>query len=312
MDPTPLAPATEPDIFHAAVKSPSPEDVRLLSEVAMVGDELRPGYELAGRYLVESEVGVGSMARVYRAIDRRSGTTVAIKVLRRELLASVSASRFVREIDYLQALEHPNILTVIDSGRSGELLYFVTPFVFGETLRLRIARDGVVTPEVLVSIMEQLGDALDYAHARNIVHRDVKPENILCEGSRVVLCDFGIARAVILSAAEERLSSSGIMLGTPKYTSPEQVVPDQAVDGRCDIYALGCVAYELLTGEPPFTGASAQAILTSHVVKAPRPLASVRPDLGPGVERTVLRALAKEPAARPQSGAEFVAGLRGR
>jgi serine/threonine-protein kinase len=251
------------------------------------------------------------MAIVYQARDRETDADVAIKVLRRELAQSVSAQRFLREITYLRTLRHPGILPILDSAEQSDSMFFVMPYFAGETLRQRLRRDGPFAEEEVTRIVTDLASALDYAHQRNIVHRDLKPENVLLTASDAVLCDFGVARAIILSSNDARLSSSGIAVGTPCYMSPEQHHMDATIDGRCDIYALGCVAYEMLTGEPPFTSASVLALIAAHTSQPPRSIRSVRPEVSPAAEAAILAALAKRAAERPPTGAAFVARFRG-
>jgi serine/threonine-protein kinase len=250
------------------------------------------------------------MAMVYQARDRETDADVAIKVLRRELAQSVSAQRFQREIAYLRALQHPGILPILDSAEHGDSMYFVTPYFAGESLRQRLVRDGPCAEADVTSIASDIAAALDYAHQRNIVHRDLKPENVLLAGSRAVICDFGVARAITLSSSEPRLSSSGVAVGTPSYMSPEQHIGEADIDGRCDIYALGCVTYEMLTGEPPFSSGSTLALMAAHTSQPPRSIRSVRPSVPPAMEAAVLAALAKRPDERPPSGAAFVAWFR--
>jgi serine/threonine protein kinase len=261
---------------------------------------------LSSRYEIVREVGQGSMARVYLAVDQRDGRQMAIKVLRPELASTVSTARFLREIHYLLMLEHRGILPILDAAESGQLLYFVMPYAEGPTLRARLIADGPLSLTESLCVASELADALDYAHGHNILHRDLKPENILFHDGRVVLCDFGVARAIVLSSTDEVLSSSGIALGTPSYMSPEQTLLDAPLDGRCDIYALGCVVYEMLTGEVPFTGVSHLALAAAHASAPPRPIRTVRSDVPAAIEAAVFRALAKSVADRPPSGRAFV------
>jgi serine/threonine-protein kinase len=266
--------------------------------------------ELSGRYTLEREIGQGGMARVFLGHDGVTGDTVAIKVLRPELVASVSAARFHREIRHLRTLRHPNILPLLDSGQEGELLYFSMPYVEGDTLRIRLDRVGVLPLEETLTVVAQLSSALDYAHAHNIVHRDLKPENILFADDRVLLCDFGISRAIVASSTEDMLSSSGVAVGTPSYMSPEQALHGAAVDGRTDIYALGCLTYEMLAGEPPFSGRTLLSLIARHANQAPRSIRSVRPEIPPQVEAAIHAAMAKTVEARPPSAAAYLALVR--
>src|SRR2546425_12272624 len=237
------------------VSSPRPRHMADLLE--------RVRASLAGRYTIERELGRGGMATVYLARDLKHDRPVALKVLRPELAASVGAERFLREIQVTAHLTHPNILPLLDSGRADDFLYYLTPYVEGEPLRNRLDREGQLPVAEAVRLAASVADALDYAHRHDIVHRDIKPENILLEEGQPVVADFGIARA--LHAAEGgNLTETGVTLGTAAYMSPEQATGDQ-VDGRTDIYSLGCVLYEMLAGEPPYTGATAQAISAQRI-----------------------------------------------
>src|SRR5207253_2378003 len=207
---------------------------------------------------------------------------VAIKVLHPELAAAVGANRFLREIQLAARLQHPHIVALHDSGETDGLLYLVMPYVAGESLRARLDREPQVPIPEAVRIMGDVAQALGYAHSLGVVHRDIKPENILLEDSHAVVADFGIARA-ITAAGSDRLTETGIALGTPAYMSPEQGTEDGEVDGRSDLYALGCVAYEMLAGAPPFTGPTAQAILARHAVDPVAPIRTVRETVPPGV-----------------------------
>ncbi|HEX3160057.1 MAG TPA: serine/threonine-protein kinase, partial [Gemmatimonadaceae bacterium] len=265
-------------------------------DVTGIGD--RPLVALAGRYEVERELGRGGMATVWLATDTTSGQLVAIKMLHPDLTAALGARRFQREIEIERSLDHPHILSITDAGEAGGHLYYVMPYVRGESLRARLQRDGPLPVEDALRLATQVARALAYAHARGIVHRDVKPENILLdEDGQAILADFGIARA--LSAdQEQRLTQTGVTLGTPTYMSPEQCMAEKGLDGRSDIYSLGCVLFEMLAGEPPFTGANAQAVTARHLLEAVPCLTLVRPTVSDEVEDVVLRALAKTPADR--------------
>ena len=267
--------------------------------------------EIASRYQLRSELGRGAMALVYLAEDRQTGREVAVKVLRPELAASIGASRFHREIHFLATLHHPNILPILDSDEAGIFLYYVMPYVRGETLRARLDREGALPLPAVLRIAGELASAIDYAHTRNIIHRDIKPDNILFDGDRAMICDFGVARALVVSN-DDGLSSSGLAVGTPSYMSPEQALEARDIDGRTDIYALGCVTYEMLSGERPFTGPNAQAIIARHISQPPRSIRVVRPDVPEHVERAVVAALAKRASERPRNGADFVRQLEGR
>jgi len=260
--------------------------------------------QLSDRYRVERELGRGGMATVYQAHDLRHGRAVAIKVLKPGLASALGAGRFLREITLAARLDHPHILPLLDSGEAGGLLYYVMPFVQGETLRARLRRERQLPVGDALQIAREVAGALEYAHGLGVIHRDVKPENILLSGGHARLADFGIARAVT-AAGGERLTSSGMAIGTPLYMSPEQAAGDAGVDARTDIYSLGCVLYEMLAGQPPYTGATAEAILARKVLDAPASLRSVRPTVSGDVEAAIFKALAKVPADRFTAPRQF-------
>ncbi len=271
--------------------------------LALITEALRETYAL------EREIGQGGMASVYLADDLRHRRKVAVKVLRPELGAALGPDRFLREVEVAAHLQHPHILPLFDSGRIGEAtFYYVMPYVADESLRKRLEREGALPIDEALRLAREVADALDYAHAHGIVHRDIKPENILLEADHAVVADFGIARAVDRASGEE-LTGTGIALGTPQYMSPEQASASPELDGRTDIYSLGCVLYEMLTGAPPFTGPSAQALLARHAVDPVAPIRTVRGTVAEAVERVVLRALAKVPADRYATAAEFANAL---
>ncbi len=265
---------------------------------------------LTGRYDLVRELGRGGMSTVYLARDVRHGREVAIKVLLPELAASLGAERFLREIRVVARLQHPHILPLFDSGEVQGLLYFVMPFVEGESLRARLEREGALEVVEATRLVRQLADALDYAHQRGVVHRDLKPENILLTGGQALLADFGVARAQGGAVAGDgaTLTSVGIALGTPAYMSPEQAAGEREVDARSDVYALGCVTHEMLAGEPPFRGANAMSLIRQHLTSPPPPLAGKRA-ITPDVGAAVSRALAKEPGDRFASAGGFAAAL---
>ena len=263
---------------------------------------------LGDRYRLHDEVGRGGMARVYRADDLARGSEVAIKVLRPELAAALGHDRFLREIRILERLRHPNILPLLDSREAGGSLYYVSPFIPGSSLQRRLEREGPLPLEEVVRIARDIAAALDYAHGSEVIHRDVKPGNVLLGEDRALVCDFGIARAVELAGGDRLASSSGFALGTPTYMSPEQATGG-AIDFRCDVYGLGCVLYQMLTGEPPFTGPTAQAVLARSLSGELRPVRTVRPDVPAVAEAAIRSGLASEPDRRPRSAAELVEGL---
>ena len=266
---------------------------------------------LAGRYRIERELGRGGMAIVYLAHDLRRDRQVAIKVLRAELAHVLGPERFLREIETAARLQHPLILPVFDSGavapqngRAPECLWYAMPFIAGESLRDRMSREGQMAVEEAVRLGGEVAQALGYAHAQGIVHRDIKPENILLSGGHAVVADFGLARAVT-AAGDERLTETGLSLGTPGYMSPEQAAAEPNLDGRSDLYALGCVMYEMLAGQPPFTGSTVQAILARHAIDPVPRLRTVRATVPLGVEEAISRVLNKVPADRFANAAAF-------
>ncbi len=263
---------------------------------------------LRDRYVLERELGRGGMATVYLARDHRHHRLVAIKVLHPELGAALGQERFLREIEIAAGLQHPHIVPLHDSGQVGTLLYYVMAYVEGGSLRNRLIREKQLPLDEALEIARQVASALDYAHAHGVVHRDIKPENILLEGDQVVVADFGIARAVRV-AGGDRLTETGLALGTAAYMSPEQASGERDVGARSDIYALGCVLFEMLAGQPPYTGPSAQAILARRLHDPVPSLRVVRDTVPAGVEQTIAKALAKVPADRFASAAEFAHAL---
>jgi TolB-like protein/Tfp pilus assembly protein PilF len=264
--------------------------------------------ELAGRYAVEQELGHGGMAIVYLATDLRHHRKVAIKVLRQDV-GGASAERFLREIRTVAALHHPHILQLLDSGTAGDHLFYVMPYVEGETIRQRLERDGPLPVDEAVRIAREVADALAFAHARGVVHRDIKPENIFLSAGHALVADFGIARAADAAAGgSNTLTDAGLAVGTPSYMSPEQATAAPKLDGRSDQYALGCVLYEMLAGAPPFTGPTSQAIMARHMADPVPPLRTVR-DVPPALESAITRSLAKMPADRWASVKAFAESL---
>ncbi|MGK2933736.1 MAG: protein kinase domain-containing protein [Gemmatimonadaceae bacterium] len=264
---------------------------------------------LAGRYEIEREVGQGGMATVYLARDLRHQRQVALKVLRPELSAILGGERFLHEIRTTANLQHPHILPLHDSGEADGLVFYVMPFVSGESLRDRLSRETQLPVEDAVQIAREVADALDYAHRHGVIHRDIKPENILLHDGRAQVADFGIALAVSSAGGGTRMTETGMSLGTPHSMSPEQAMGEREISAKSDIYALGCVLYEMLVGEPPFTGPSAQAIIARVVTEEPRSLVTQRRSVSPHLEAVVRRALEKLPADRFQTAAQFGAAL---
>jgi serine/threonine-protein kinase len=273
--------------------------------VTDVSDRLR--LALAGRYTIERELGRGGMATVYLAHDLRHDRPVAIKVLHPELTASLGPERFLREVRTTARLDHPHILPLLDSGETEGTLWYTMPYVEGESLRDRLRRDGQLPIEHALQITSEVADALDYAHEHGVVHRDIKPENILLARSHARVADFGVARALEAAGGGE-LTQAGMAVGTPAYMSPEQASAGP-VDARSDIYGLGCVLYEMLAGEPPFTGPTPQAVIARRFTETPRPLHATRDRVPAQVEDAVARALARTPADRFQTAAEFALAL---
>jgi serine/threonine-protein kinase len=265
---------------------------------------------LSDRYLLLRELGAGGMATVYLAEDVKHHRKVAVKVLRAELAAVLGAERFLKEIEVTANLQHPHILPLFDSGVAGSRLFYVMPYVEGETLRVRLDREKQLPVAEAIRIATEAASALDYAHRHGLIHRDVKPENILLHDGRALVADFGIALAVS-RAGGARVTETGLSLGTPQYMSPEQATADRDLTPRSDVYALGCVLYEMLTGDPPHTGSTAQAIIAKVVTEAPRPIRPSRSSVPAHVEAAVLTALQKLPADRFASAAEFAAALAG-
>jgi tRNA A-37 threonylcarbamoyl transferase component Bud32/tetratricopeptide (TPR) repeat protein len=267
---------------------------------------------LTDRYAIEREIGRGGMATVYLAHDVRHDRKVALKVLHPELTASLGAERFLHEIKTTARLNHPHILALHDSGEADGFLFYVMPYVEGESLRDRLARERQLPLEDALQITSEVADALSYAHSHGIIHRDIKPENILLESGHAVVADFGIARAVSVGGADQRLTMSGFAVGTPAYMSPEQASGNEQLDARSDIYALGSVLYEMLAGEPPHTGPTPQAILARQLSGEVRSIRPLRSTVTPALEAAIRQALAPSAADRFTTASEFATALRGR
>jgi eukaryotic-like serine/threonine-protein kinase len=262
---------------------------------------------LDGRYEVERELGRGGMATVYLARDVTEGRPVAIKAMHRGLVTALGIERFHREMGIAASLAHPLILPLYDSGNAGGVLYYIMPYVEGESLYQRLERDRRLPLDHALRITRDVADALGYAHGRGVLHRDVKPENILLAGDRAVVADFGLARAI--GAADYRkLTETGVVLGTVYYMSPEQLGGRRDLDQRADIYSLGCILYEMLTGEPPYTGSLEQVV--SRIVRAPIPsVQRLTPSIPSSVDQAISRAIAKSAADRFGTMQEFAAAL---
>ncbi|MFQ5889303.1 MAG: serine/threonine-protein kinase [Gemmatimonadota bacterium] len=264
--------------------------------------------ELQDRYALEGELGRGGMATVFLVRDRKHDRQVALKVLDPELTSTVGPRRFKREIRFTARLQHAHILPLLDSGVAGHLLYYVTPYVKGETLRERIARGGPLPLEEAIRIAMDVAAALDYAHRQGIVHRDIKPENILLSDQQAMVTDFGIARAMS-PEGDPGITATGGVVGTLAYMSPEQAVGSRKVDGRADVYSLACVLYEMLVGRPPFVDATTEGVLRKHLYETPPPIEGARPDVPAPIRRALAAALAKAPASRTRTAAEFARAL---
>jgi Tol biopolymer transport system component len=264
---------------------------------------------LAGRYQIERELGAGGMATVYLARDVKHDREVALKVLRPELVAVLGADRFLNEVRITARLDHPHILTLIDSGESDTFLWYVLPYIRGEALRAKLDRERQLGLEEALAITRQIANALDYAHQHGVIHRDIKPENVLFHEGEAMLADFGIALAV-KEAGGNRLTETGLSLGTPQYMSPEQATGDRQLDARSDVYSLAAVLYEMLAGEPPVTGPTAQAMIAKLLTERPTRLRVVRDSVPVGVDVAVAKALAKTPADRFLTAGDFVAALQ--
>jgi eukaryotic-like serine/threonine-protein kinase len=272
-------------------------------------DPERLSASLAGRYTIEREVGAGGMATVYLAQDLKHHRKVALKVLRAELAATLGAERFSREIEVAAQLQHPHILPLLDSGEAGGFYYYVMPYVEGESLRERLAHRGELPVHDAVKILIEVTDALAHAHAHGVVHRDIKPDNVMLSGRHALVTDFGVAKAVSEATGAHTLTSIGIALGTPAYMAPEQAAADPHLDHRVDLYAVGVLGYELLTGRPPFAGLTPQETLAAHVTQAPEPVQNRRPGISPVLSAVLMKCLAKRPADRWQTAEELLAQL---
>jgi eukaryotic-like serine/threonine-protein kinase len=282
---------------------------RVLDGTMMSEEYDRLKTALADRYVLERQLGVGGMATVYLGLDVRHNRKVAIKVMRTELALLIGPERFLNEIETTANLQHPHILPLFDSGRVEGTVFYVMPYVLGESLRHRLIREPQLPVADAIGIAVEIANGLDYAHRHGVIHRDIKPDNVLFQDGRALVADFGIALARNSGDEKARMTKSGVSLGTPQYMSPEQASGEPNLDQRTDIYALGVVLYEMLAGQPPFTGTSAHAIISRVMSEEPQPLVLKRKRVPPHVDATVTRALEKLPADRWQSAAEFAAAL---
>jgi eukaryotic-like serine/threonine-protein kinase len=263
---------------------------------------------LAGRYEIERELGRGGMAIVYLARDFRHDRRVALKIFRPELAAAVGSERFLREIHITAQLQHPNILPLYDSGEAGGFLFYVMPFIEGESLADLLGREPQLPLAQAVQIAREVAEALSVAHSHGIVHRDIKPQNILLTGGHAVVADFGIARA-IAEAGADKLTQTGMAVGTPAYMSPEQASGDREIDGRADIYSLACVLYEMLTSDPPFTARVAHMVIAAKLSGTARPVRELRREVPVALETALAKALERSPNDRFASARAFGAAL---
>lgn len=269
----------------------------------------RLGTALQGRYEIERELGAGGMATVYLARDTRHQRHVALKVLRPDLAAVLGGERFLREIEIAAQIEHPHILTLIDSGDANGILYYVMPYLRGESLRDWLSREEKLPIGDAVRMLRDVADGLAEAHRHGLVHRDIKPDNVMISGNHAVVMDFGVAKAVSSATGPQNLTTAGIALGTPAYMAPEQVAAAPDIDHRTDIYAIGVLGYELLAGRPPFLGASAQEVLAAHITASPEPLTTHRADTPPGLEALIMKCLEKRVEDRWQQTDEVLRQL---
>ncbi len=278
-------------------------------------DELQAA--LGATYTIERELPRGGMSRVFAARELALGRTVVIKVLSPELVAGLSAERFKREIALAARLQHPNIVPLLTSGPAANSVYYTMPLVDGDSLRERMSRERPMSIENVTRILEEVASALDYAHELGIIHRDIKPENVMFFHDKAVVLDFGIGKAISAASVEgedpaaARITRSGTTLGTPTYIPPEQAAGDPDLDHRADLYSLGVVAYEMLTGHPPFAGRNAAVVMAAHAHQAPDPIAQRRPGVPAPLAQIVMQCLEKSPARRPQRAGEIVQALRG-
>jgi eukaryotic-like serine/threonine-protein kinase len=310
---TDLRNACQVNAAHAPRGRPLPRSATLVTVTPTLQEQLQ--HSLGDAYRIDRELGGGGMSRVFVALDTSLQRRVVVKVLLPELAAGVSVERFRREIYLAAQLQHPHIVPLLSAGESEGLPYFTMPYVDGESLRARLLRERELPVPEAVRVLRDVASALAYAHERGVVHRDIKPDNVLLSRGVAVVTDFGVAKALTASSdygqapAHPGLTSLGVTLGTPHYMAPEQGAGDPAMDHRVDIYAFGAMAYELLSGDPPFTGSSPHAILGGHIAGIAKPITSLRPGLPPLLGHVVMQCLEKRPADRPQSADELIRSL---
>ena len=298
---TPLPEAAQ-FCFQCGTPTPTEPGVPARAEATGTVEVAKVRTALADRYRIERVLGEGGMATVYLAEDLKHRRKVAVKVMRPELAATLGASRFLREIEIATQLSHPHILPVYDSGDAGGVLYYVMPHVAGESLRERIQRDGQLPVDEALQLAREVADALGYAHRRGIIHRDIKPANVMLSEGHALVADFGIARA---TDGGQALTQTGLSVGTPQYMSPEQATGERDIDARADVYAIGAVLYEMLAGQPPYSGSTPQAVLAKSLTQDMAPLATVRAGMPAAVVAVVAKATARNPSDRYASGAEL-------
>jgi hypothetical protein len=266
---------------------------------------------LSHAYEIERELGGGGMSRVFVATDRALGRRVVIKLLSPELTAGVNSERFRREIQVAAQLQHPHIVTLLSAGEDGDIFYYTMPYIEGESLRSALAEHGAMTVREVIRVMCDVVDALGYAHARGVIHRDIKPGNILRSGAHALVTDFGVAKALNAAMPSSGITSTGVAIGTPAYMAPEQLAGDPAADHRLDIYAVGLLAYELLIGQSPFSALSPQATMAAQLTRDPEPLSQFRKDVPPALAAIIMKCLAKIPDDRYQNATALSAALDG-
>ncbi|HEU4525811.1 MAG TPA: serine/threonine-protein kinase, partial [Gemmatimonadales bacterium] len=264
---------------------------------------------LGDTHRILRELGGGGMSRVFLAEEVRLGRQVVVKVLPPETGAAVNVERFEREIQLAARLQHPHIVPLLSAAAAGDLLYYVMPFIQGESLRSKLAREGELPVAEAARILREIVDALSYAHRHGVVHRDIKPDNVLLSDGHAVVTDFGVAKAVSEATGRQQLTTAGVALGTPTYMAPEHATADPGMDHRVDLYAVGVMGYELIAGRPPFSGRTTQDTLAAHITQPPPPLAAHRPACPPALEALILRCLEKRPADRWQSADELLPQL---
>src|SRR5437879_2131444 len=264
---------------------------------------------LGTNYQVDRELAGGGMSRVFVAIDRVLGRKVVVKVLPPELAAGVNRERFRREIQVVAQLQHPHIVPLLSAGEQGDLLWYTMPYIEGESLRAALERKRQFTARDVIRILHDIVDALAFAHERGVIHRDIKPANVLTQGSHALVTDFGVAKALSAAMPLSGVTSAGIAIGTPAYMAPEQLAGDASADHRMDIYAVGLLAYELLTGVSPFTGPSPRETLAAQLTRDPKPLHEVSAEIPRSLSTLIMRCLAKDPAARPQRAEDILLEL---